>query len=448
MELRYKILLLAVAPLVVAAGLLTLVVHRQGRALAEGQVVEVEKIVVAAKEEELRHLMALARGAIRDLESSRALDKLRGLDYGEDGYFFVYDLQGQSLMHPRLGELVGQNLWNLTDERGQPVIQRLIAKARAGGGFVEYQWQRPSRQRPSQKLGYVVQLPQWGWMLGTGIYLEDVEAITRRIRAQSSAAIGSTMFLIAAIALLLTTVVAAAGVALNLSQQRLADAKLRELAWQVVAAQEEERARVSDDLHDSVGENLVAARFLLETALAELRSQPARAADTLVEGVTELIKGMDMVRRLSHDLHPLQGRPLQTAVEEIAAATSERTGLVVVVEAAVDDQPPSERAATALFRVAQEALRNVERHARARRVSVRLSSNPRGTSLTVSDDGCGFDVNEMEGRTRRGIGLSKMRGRIEALGGRLSIRSTAQGTEIDAFLPGEVARSDGHDNRP
>jgi two-component system NarL family sensor kinase len=210
--------------------------------------------------------VALAHEAIRDLESSndsaKALKLLERLSFSEDDYLFVYDLHGRCLMHPRQPALVGQDLWGFRDDIGHLVIQKLIATAMASpeGGFAEYRWERPSQRQWRQKLGYVVELPTWGWMLGTGIYLDDVEDTTRQIRASSSAAIGHTMIFIAVIAVLAVMVVAALGVALNVSQQRLADSKLRKLTWQVVSAQEQERARVSRYLHDEALQDLIAVK--------------------------------------------------------------------------------------------------------------------------------------------------------------------------------------------
>ena len=115
------------------------------------------------------------------------------MEFGRDGYFFVYDLQGRNLMHPRQPELVGQELWDLRDTQGQPVIQNLLAAARRGGQHgeaVHYLWERPSTRQNEEKLGYVVVLERWGWMLGTGIYLttstRPCSASTRRRRPTSA----------------------------------------------------------------------------------------------------------------------------------------------------------------------------------------------------------------------------------------------------------------------
>ncbi|MGR9580656.1 cache domain-containing protein, partial [Pandoraea sputorum] len=130
------------------------------------------------KRAELLHYVGLARNAIEPLYNgpdtpaarTEALATLARMEFGKDGYFFVYDLDGNSLMHPRQPELVGHNLWSLKDPAGAPTIQRLISAARAGGGYVEYSWEKPSLQQTAPKLGYVIALPKWNWMIGTGIY--------------------------------------------------------------------------------------------------------------------------------------------------------------------------------------------------------------------------------------------------------------------------------------
>ena len=457
-QLRYKVVLLGVVPLVLAAALLASVVEREGRVLADTQVAEAEEILLAAKQDELRHVMELARGAIRELELSdrddpaihaRALEILRGLTFGEDGYFYVYDLDGRCLMHARRPWVEGRDLRDLVDDIGVPVMQQLLAKARSGGGFLQYHWERPSRQRSSQKLGYVVPVPRWGWMLGTGIYLDEIETITHQIRTSSSSVIGETMLSIAVIAVLAAMAVAGLGVALNVTQQRLADSKLRMLNQQLMKAQQTERSRIARELHDGVMQDLIAVRFYFETALDELKdlAQPFEALD---QGLAGLTRGVDEIRRISRALRPpLHGDELPTALEQVGAALARRTGVEVTVDASAILQPMSNEAAMALLQVARQALDNVEHHARATRVAIRLADGDRrgsaGITLTVSDDGCGFDVVAVEVRSGGGIGLSNMRDRIEALGGWLSIRSGPGGTEIAACLPDDVLEEDGGD---
>ena len=144
---------------------------------------------------ELRSYVDLAVSIVRPLydagqddEATRAeaLRRLAALDYGSDGYFSVYDMQGRCLMHSRQPELVGQNLWDLRDAKGRFTIRELIAGARNGGGYVEYEWRKPSLGGLAPKLGYVTSFERWNWMAGTGLYLDDMHATLDSIDRQMS----------------------------------------------------------------------------------------------------------------------------------------------------------------------------------------------------------------------------------------------------------------------
>lgn len=459
MELRYKVVLLAVAPLVLTAGAVALAITYEGRVLAERQVAETERILLAAKQDELRDLVKLARGAIRSLEGSgrddpetraRALEVLRGLDFGQDGYFYVYELDGRNLMHARMPQLEGRDQLRLTDDIGQPVIQQVLARGRAGGGFVRYRWSRPSQQRWGYKLGYVELLPRWGWILGTGIYLDDVEAVTRQIRASSAAAVGDAMRWIAAAAILAAAAAAALAWALNATQRRFANPRLRDLNRQVVDMNEAARARMAGELHAGVMHELRMVLFELEAALDALEPESARAAlaPGLERGQARLAHAMAEIRRACHELRPrFDERRLSAALERLGVEIARRSGLMVTVDAPAVRWPLSPAAALVLLRVAQEALANVARHAGASRAQVCLAAGKHrgtaGTCLTVRDDGRGFDIAAAEGRVDGGIGLANMREQVEALSGRFAICSGSDGTEIQAFLPEEVPAAPG-----
>lgn len=449
MKLRQKILLLAVAPLAVAMLAIALAVRFQATQLAQHERALVEAAYLQSKETELRHYVELAQSAIAPLVRSgrndaatrqAAMEALARLDYGPDGYFFLYDLQGRNLMHPRQPELVGQDLWTLRDPQGAPTIQQLIAAARAGGGAVRYQWRKPSSQQLAPKLGYVVAVPEWGWMLGTGIYLDDVESTLRQLDARAETDIRETMAWIGVIAGISILLVAASGLALNVSEHREADAKLRQLAQRVVQSQEEERARLSRELHDGISQLLVSVKLVLETAANRLRLAPsegAAVAPVLGMALNRLDTVFNEVRRVARNLRPalLDDLGLFAALQHLAREMQGGSGLeIAVTQSGTARELPDEQA-TALFRIAQEALTNVERHAGARRVSVSLAFDADATRLVVRDDGHGFDVARMQADPQRGIGLRNLRERIAALCGQFDIVSGLGGTQIIASLP-------------
>ncbi|KAF7599162.1 MAG: histidine kinase [Candidatus Dactylopiibacterium carminicum] len=452
MSLRLKILLLAVAPLLLAAIAIAAVVRIEARALAEAETRAVLPVLESMRRAELKHYVDLAMGGIVGLRKvdtpaarAQALAVLQQLNFGEDGYFFVYDTQGRNLMHPRQPQLVGQDLWELRDPQGVPTIQHLIAQAREGGGYIEFQWNRPSTQRIERKLGYVELVPEWGWMLGTGIYLDDLEEARLHIDAAASNAIDATMHIIAVIAGAAMLIVAICGLALNLSTQRHAEARLRALAHQVVLSQETERARVARELHDGVSQLLVGVKYIFESVREHIQQCALQASDPLAsmtdKGVARLNEVLREVRRISHDLRPtaLDDLGLKAALAQTLDEFGIRTGLKVSFKA--EDRPDLPApVATALFRVVQEALTNIERHAGASEVSVSLMARPRALRLSISDNGRGFDLDTVAAQPRGGLGLASMRERIETLGGICLINSGLQGTSIDVVLPASALK--------
>lgn len=448
MNLRLKVLLLAVAPLLLAIAAIAAVVQIEARALADAETRAVLPVLEAARKTELKHYVDLAFGSIRYLHGAedqaaaraRALAVLQQLDFGEDGYFFVYDLQGRSLMHPRQPQLVGQDLWNLRDKQGEPTIQRLIAQAKNGGGYVEFLWNRPSTGRTERKLGYVALEPKWGWMVGTGIYLDDMEEARLRIDKAASNAIAATMRIIVVIAGAAALIVAICGFALNLSTQRSAEARMRALAHQVVLSQETERTRVARELHDGVSQLLVSVKFIFESVQERVALLSGAGHEALSEitgkGVARLNEVLREVRRISHDLRPtaLDDLGLKAALAQTLSEFGQRTGIAVHFKAEDSPSLPGP-VATALFRVVQEALTNIERHARASEVTLTLMSRPQALRLSIADNGCGFDVEALAAQPRGGLGLTSMRERIETLGGMFVIRSSPAGSSIEIMLP-------------
>ena len=444
MKLRQKVILLAVAPLIVALCAIALFVRQQAVTLAQQQRVTIETAYLASKEAELRHYVELAAHAVsRQLMSGRrddaTLDEakriLAELSFGEDGYFFIYDMQGNNLMHSRQPELVGTNLWSLRDANGVATIQRLIARARAGGGLERYTWVKPSTSKPAPKLGYVVPIEQWGWMMGTGIYLDDVDAALAKVDVQQSRNIEATLWWIAALGLMSAAAVGSIGLALNIRESRVADAKLKMLAQRVVDSQEQERARLSRDLHDGISQSLVSIKFQLEAAAIRMEGdqlQRASALSSVERSAAAITSVLGEVRRISHDLRPalLDDLGLAAALAHLAEETG--NGVQFAAEG-VDERLPVELA-TVLFRIAQEGLANSARHAGANRTSVLLSQRGARLALTISDDGVGFDVDDLALHPQRGIGLRNMSERMDAIGGTMEIVSNSAGTTLRACV--------------
>lgn len=442
--------MLAIAPLIVALCAIAVAVRYQATLLAQQQRASVEAAYLASKETELEHYVTLASRAIAHLYESGRQDEatlneakaiISKLDYGgDDGYFFIYDLNGRNLMHPRKPELVGRNLWNLTDLNGNPTIQRLINRAKSGGGFERYLWEKPSTHKIEPKLGYVVMLERWGWMLGTGIYLDDVDDALTKIDTQISGNIHNTMLWIAAIAIASALIIALSGLVLNISESRVADAKLKVLAQRVVRSQEDERARLSRDLHDGISQWLVSIKLQVEAGIAKLSShaaQPESAQASFNRAAGQLNDVLGEVRRISHDLRPaiLDDLGLAAALDHLCQEFSDLSMLPIVFEVEGSTDGLNDVGSTVLFRIAQEALTNIKRHAKATEARVSLAGDGKTVKLTIADNGVGFDVARIAEHPKRGIGLRNMHERLEAVGGELHLTSSADGTQVVAALP-------------
>ena len=443
MKLKVKILALAVAPLLLAIAAIGALLVIETQHLEHQQAQVLEDVLLSTKRDELRSYVALALtsiqhlyGAGRDDQAAKEQAKaiLSSMSFGDDGYFYVYAEDGLNLVHPRQPELVGQNLWNMHDADGVYVIRELTARAREGGGFQRYLWPKPSTGRVERKLGYAVDLPRWGWMLGTGIYLDDVDAAAARLRDNLLDSVRQTLLGLATVAVVAVLAVFAGGLVLNISEQRQADRKLKALAHRVVTSQEEERARVSRELHDHICQVLVSIKYQFELVghrLAHPGDAPVTAIDKEIRALSNAI---GEVRRISHDLRPalLDDLGLPSALEHIGNELARRTGLTVSVVAHVHEERLPELQAVSLFRVAQEALRNVEIHAQARHVDIRLDDAANTLALCITDDGCGFDVQTVELSKDRGIGLSNMRERVERNGGSFALVSQPGRTALTA----------------
>jgi signal transduction histidine kinase len=199
----------------------------------------------------------------------------------------------------------------------------------------------------------------------------------------------------------------------------------RELLVAVIAAQESERARVARDLHDDIGQALTSV--LLGLRLLETPTEPAteRSHADRIDDLRRLVAdALRRTRQLAFELRPtvLDDLGLAPAVQRLTADLAERSGLTVDV--AVDGLPPREQLSseisTVVYRVVQEALTNVVRHARASNVSVSLTAHGGRLRAVVEDDGDGFDPAAQTGQ----LGLQGMRERTELVGGTLQVVSS------------------------
>jgi len=197
-----------------------------------------------------------------------------------------------------------------------------------------------------------------------------------------------------------------------------------------------ERERLARDLHDSLGHALVAMTVQLEAIQRLYRVDPERGS-AQVDALKALTRrSMADLRRSLDGLRApgLGDRPLSAALQMLSVETGQRAGLEIACQVPPEADALSPALAETLWRVAQESLTNIEKHARARRVSVRLDLQAGAATLRVTDDGVGLPpaAEDVQGH----YGLRGMRERVEGLGGSLTLAAPAGGgTVIEARLP-------------
>lgn len=217
--------------------------------------------------------------------------------------------------------------------------------------------------------------------------------------------------------------------------------QFRSLAAHLQTVREDERSRIAREVHDQLGQALTGLRMdaaWLDKRAQELRDEPARAA--LMEKLAAMRALIDetvqIVRRIASELRPgvLDDLGLPAALEWQAREWQERSGVVCAVSAEPDVPPLSREATTALFRIFQETLTNVARHAGATRVAARLAGEPGAVRLEIRDDGRG--ITDEDQRRTRSLGLVGMRERATMLGGTFHIAGAAgAGTTVTVRLP-------------
>jgi signal transduction histidine kinase len=210
-----------------------------------------------------------------------------------------------------------------------------------------------------------------------------------------------------------------------------ARSQLKNLSARLVQAQESERRALSRELHDEVGQSLSAV-------LVELRNLSAMRSEAQAHSQVELIKRLvestvRVVRNMALLLRPsmLDDLGLIPALRWQAREASKRTAMDVTLstDLASDDFPDEHK--TCIYRVVQEALHNSSRHSQAATVRIRVHQEPGTLSLSIVDDGCGFDVKQM-----KGLGLLGMEERVARLGGKFRIQSgPGKGTTLEIELP-------------
>ncbi len=225
----------------------------------------------------------------------------------------------------------------------------------------------------------------------------------------------------------------------DITQHKRVEAELRELPQRIIKAQEAERSRIARDLHDGINQMIASVKMRLHKVESSLPDLKPAAREILSRCDRLLVKVLEENRRIAHNLRPtdLDNLGLSAACSSFCNEVQSRAGLQVQCRIHLPGQRLPPVTELHLFRIVQEALNNIEKHAGAKTVKLHLHCEDDAVLLKIQDDGTGFETKISKGKKRgHGLGLSNMRERALSLGGTYDLFSTPKkGTTIQVRVP-------------
>jgi PAS domain S-box-containing protein len=234
----------------------------------------------------------------------------------------------------------------------------------------------------------------------------------------------------------------------NITERKQAEEALHQLSTRLLQLQDEERRRLGRELHDSLAQSVLAVNLNLAQATRSLTSLDDRSRHALAEARRVLAEMSREIRTLSYLLHPplLDELGLVSAVKEYAEGFGERSGITLEFDVQAGFGRLPQEAETALFRIVQESLANIQKHSGTQTAKIHLRCDSASVNLEVIDRGRGMDQKAIErgngSGTRLGVGILGMRERITQLGGKLEIESSSSGTTVRVSIPLRTEVSD------
>ncbi|TNI77436.1 methyl-accepting chemotaxis protein [Aeromonas sobria] len=335
MMLKQKILLLGAVPVLLMALVVNLSNYMVSKSDLESDLVVARESAIKERKALLSSYIMMAKTAIDtayalpDSPENRQKVKelLRPLRYSSDGYFFVYDFQGNTILLPVRAELEGKNRWNDKDAKGKLLIQDIIKVARQGDGFAEYWTAKPSIGRDAPKLAFNMVLDKYQWVIGTGFYIDDIDNELAALREQRESNMHASLqssvlviLLILGITLSVTVIVG------NRVTKPLADAVL---ALNDIANGEGDLTqRLKVQSQDEIGQLASAFNRFVE----RIQSVVSQVGETS----NHLLGAVDKLHHLSeHYDHQMQGHSRET--DQVVTAVTEMSSTAQEVAASASN---------------------------------------------------------------------------------------------------------------
>ncbi|PTT54205.1 methyl-accepting chemotaxis protein [Aeromonas sp. HMWF015] len=347
MTLKQKILLLGAVPVLLMALVVNLSNYMVSKRDLESDLVVARENAIKERKALLSSYIMMAKTAVDAVYSlpdspenrQKVKELLRPLRYSIDGYFFVYDFEGNTILLPVRTELEGKNRWNDKDAKGKLLIQEILKSARQGDGFTEYWTAKPSIGRDAPKLAFTLVLDKYQWAIGTGFYIDDIDNELAALRAERESNMhASLQSSVLVILLILGITLAATVIVGNRVTKPLADAVL---ALNDIANGEGDLTqRLKVQSQDEIGQLASAFNRFVE----RIQSVVSQVGETS----NHLFSAVDKLHHLSeHYDHQMQGHSRET--DQVVTAVTEMSSTAQEVAASASN------AATATSDAARES---------------------------------------------------------------------------------------------
>jgi methyl-accepting chemotaxis protein len=346
LSIRQKILLLALLPLALLAAVSTWVNVEQSLRLKNLSGDSLHRSLFEARKDQLANYMELAISGMTPLlqrgEVEIAKDQLRRLRFDDgSGYFFVYDHQGLQVVSADNPAREGNNYLDATSPDGRHLVREYVALGRQGGGYVEYSWPRPDTQQGAPKLAYIAPVPGTDWLLGTGFYIDDLQATVAGLEQELSRSVRQGLINSALSATLLLALIAAVGLVLA----RSIHAPIRQAVstMQDIAQGEGDLTRRLDADHGHELGTLARSFNQFAGQISELVHSTRQSADTLQQASAELQRFMDEtetgIGRQHHESDQLATamNQMSATAQEVAASAARAADAAQQAETQVTD---------------------------------------------------------------------------------------------------------------
>lgn len=231
------------------------------------------------------------------------------------------------------------------------------------------------------------------------------------------------------------------GISDDVSEQARMQEEVRTLSDRLLTLQIDERRRIAEELHDSTAQHLTAAGLALTRITGASRHVDRESERTIDDALDDarrsLQEATQEIRVLAYLLHPplLQSFGFGEAIRSFATGFAGRAGLAIEVRTPDEPVELDDETSRHMYRICQEALANVHRHAKATSASVVLAADEEVITLTVQDNGIGFDEASVASEVQLGVGILGMRERMKRIGGSIQFRSNTRGTTLTATAP-------------